>query len=68
VNGQMDPTVARLLGVLIARLLVDGWKPDEIGTWVTSTAMEIGRPTDVDMLPCRLCGQLMAEGKGVRPR
>ena len=42
----MDPTLARILGILIARLLVEGWKPDQIGQWVTNVAMEIDHPTE----------------------
>lgn len=59
--SEMDPTIARLLGVIVARLLVDGWKPDEIGGFIMRLAMDIGRPSDADLLHCKACGQIMAE-------
>jgi hypothetical protein len=45
----MDPTLARLLGVIVARLLRDGWTPKSISEWVHDVAAEISRPQDVDV-------------------
>jgi len=55
----MDPTLARLLGVIVARLRVDGFSPDFIAEWVYGVAVQIGEPQDADTMACPTCGQLV---------
>ena len=50
VDGRtMDLTLARIFGVLVARLLVEGWTVREIVVWIRSVAREI-EPTAREMV------------------
>jgi hypothetical protein len=57
----MDRTIARVLGVLLARLVFDGWTPSALADWAKAVATEVGKPQDADTMACPTCGQTVAE-------
>lgn len=59
----LDVSMIRIAGILVARFLVDGMTPKAIGAWFHSVAVDVARPTDADQTACKLCGQLVAEGR-----